>query len=180
MVIRIKKRKKAKRIHGSNSYGRGARGKGRKSGEHGGGGMSGSGKKADHKKSLVIKLHGNKYFGKQGITSKSTKRDKSKQINLARIQDNFDSLMKKYGKDNVLILKGFKVLGEGELKEKITIKAYAFTKSAKEKIEKIGGTPLLEKEPKKKVEKNVEEKKDSKPKEKVKKDIKPELKKDSK
>ncbi|RLJ69814.1 LSU ribosomal protein L15P [Hydrogenivirga caldilitoris] len=33
-----------------------------------------------------------------------------------------------------------KVLGDGELKKKFTVKAHAFSKSAKEKIEKAGGT----------------------------------------
>ena len=36
-------------------------------------------------------------------------------------------------------LDGVKVLGSGELTKKLTVKANAFTKSAKEKIENIGG-----------------------------------------
>ena len=36
-------------------------------------------------------------------------------------------------------LDGVKVLGSGELTKKLTVKANAFTKSAKEKIETIGG-----------------------------------------
>ena len=36
-------------------------------------------------------------------------------------------------------LDGVKVLGNGELTKKLTVKANAFTKSAKEKIENIGG-----------------------------------------
>ncbi len=35
---------------------------------------------------------------------------------------------------------GLKVLGNGELKVKLTVKARAFTASAKEAIEKVGGT----------------------------------------
>ena len=35
---------------------------------------------------------------------------------------------------------GIKVLGNGELTKKLTVKADAFTTSAKEKIEKAGGT----------------------------------------
>jgi large subunit ribosomal protein L15 len=35
---------------------------------------------------------------------------------------------------------GIKILGNGELTKKLTIKAVAFTASAKEKIEKAGGT----------------------------------------
>ena len=36
-------------------------------------------------------------------------------------------------------LDGVKVLGSGELTKKLTVKANAFTKSAQEKIETIGG-----------------------------------------
>lgn len=36
-------------------------------------------------------------------------------------------------------LDGVKVLGDGEITKKLTVKANAFTKTAKEKIEKIGG-----------------------------------------
>ena len=76
--MKIKKRKKSSRMHGKKmgTHGWGARKKHKKSGHKGGKGMSGSGKRADHKKSLVIKLYGHKYFGKQGITSKGTKKDK--------------------------------------------------------------------------------------------------------
>jgi len=48
--------------------------------------MSGSGKRADHKKTLITKLYGNKYFGKQGITSRGTKKDKTDKINLQQIE----------------------------------------------------------------------------------------------
>jgi large subunit ribosomal protein L15 len=37
-------------------------------------------------------------------------------------------------------LKTVKILGEGELKKKFVVKATAFSASAKEKIEKAGGT----------------------------------------
>ena len=56
--------------------------------------MAGSGKRADQKKTLVLKLYGNKYFGKQGITSKGTKRDTRQRINLKDLMLNIE----KYGK----------------------------------------------------------------------------------
>lgn len=143
MVFKTKKTKKSKKWRGDTTYGHGARKKWKGSGHHGGVGMAGTGKRADHKKSLVIKLYGNNYFGKQGITSRKTERNKSKQINLADIQNNLDNLMKKYGKNNVLELKKYKILGEGELKEAIKIKALAFSESAKEKIEKSGGEAII-------------------------------------
>ena len=64
-------------------------------------------------------------------------------MNLKYIQLNFDSLMKKYGKGKELVLKDFKILKEEELKEKLTIKANAFSESAKRKIEKTGGEAVL-------------------------------------
>ena len=138
-----KKRKKVSRMRGSKTHGTGGMKKARGSGHRGGVGMAGTGKRADHKKSLVIKLYGNKYFGKQGITSKKTERIKSRFINLRDIEKNFDSLMKKYGKNKELVLEDYKILGEGELKEKITIKANAFSESARQKIEKAGGKAIL-------------------------------------
>ena len=56
--------------------------------------MSGSGKRADHKKTLILKKYGHGYFGKQGITSKGTKKDKRKRINIGEINSNLE----KYGK----------------------------------------------------------------------------------
>ncbi|MDD5193878.1 MAG: uL15 family ribosomal protein [Candidatus Nanoarchaeia archaeon] len=157
MAIKTKKRRKSGRQRGNTTYGHGARKKWKGSGHHGGIGMSGSGKRADQKKSLIIKLYGNEYFGKQGITSRSTAKKENLVMNLEQIQSNIDSLMKKYGKGKDLVLNGYKILGEGELNEKITIKAKAFSESAKNKIEKAGGEAILikgsEKEEKEKKEK---------------------------
>jgi len=149
MVVKTKKRKKSKRQRGQTTYGHGSRKKWRSSGEQGGHGMSGTGKRADHKKSLIINLYGNKYFGKQGITSKSTKRKKVLAINLKEIIEKFP------GKTNIE-LKKHKILGDGELKTKLTITARAFTKSAKEKIEKAGGKIIIS-ELRKKPEENKKE-----------------------
>lgn len=67
-------------------------------------------------------------------------------INLCTIEDYFEE-----GEDvtmDALVAKGLvkkveqyglKVLGNGELTKKVTVKANKFTGSAKEKIEKIGG-----------------------------------------
>ena len=81
--MRVHKRKKASRMHGKNmgTHGGGARKKRKGSGHRGGIGMSGTGKRADHKKTLITKLYGHGYFGKKGITSRGTKRDKQKKIN---------------------------------------------------------------------------------------------------
>jgi len=137
-MIKTKKQKKSVKQRGKNSYGHGSRKKWKGKGHRGGKGMSGTGKKADQKKTLILKKY-KKYFGKQGITSKRTFKKKDKVINLRDIQENFDSLMKKFGKENKLNLKDYKILGDGEIKKPITIIAKSFTKTAKEKIEKING-----------------------------------------
>jgi len=155
MVMKTKKTKKSKGQRGNTTYGHGARKKWMGSGGHGGKGMSGTGKRADHKKSLVIKLYGNDYFGKQGITCRSTQRKKAKEINLREIQQNLESLMKKFGKGTILVLKKYKILGDGELSSKLEIKAKAFTASAKEKIEAAGGKAIVIEE-KKKITENKE------------------------
>ncbi len=144
------KRAKYSRAHGRGmgTAGTGSRKNAKKSGHHGGCGMSGTGKRADHKKTLINKLYGNDYFGKQGITSKGTKRDKRKRINLSIIQSNLlgyikKGLAKKSTKGYELNLEGYKILGEGEIKEKIILTALSASKSAKEKIEKAGGELVL-------------------------------------
>jgi large subunit ribosomal protein L15 len=99
--MRLKKRKKSTRMHGHGmgTHGGGARKKRKGSGHRGGIGMAGSGKRADQKKTLVLKLYGNNYFGKQGITSRASAKRINKVMNLEDIQKNLDSLMKKYGKN---------------------------------------------------------------------------------
>ena len=141
-----KKRKKSSRMHGRGmgTHGYGSRKKHKKSGHHGGGGMSGSGKRADHKKTLVQKLFGHGYFGKQGITSKGTKRDKRKRINLSDIDFNIDKyikagIAKKTDKGIEINLGNYKILGEGEVKQKLVIKADSASQSAIEKVKEKGG-----------------------------------------
>jgi large subunit ribosomal protein L15 len=158
MVVKTHKTKKSKGQRGTTNY-HGARKKWKSSGHKGGKGMAGTGKRADHKKSLIIKLYGNDYFGKQGITSRGTKKDRRKEMNLRDIETNFDSLMKKHGKGNELDLSEYKILGEGELSKKIIIKAFAFSVGAKEKIEKIGGSAIAKEKSEKKVAIKKEEEK---------------------
>ena len=119
------------------THGRGARKKAQGSGHRGGKGMSGSGKRADHKKTLVTKLYGNKYFGKQGITSRGTKKDKTDKINVGEIQEKY-----KAGEIN---LKGYKILGTGNVKDKFIINAKSASKSAIERVKKVGGEILFPK-----------------------------------
>ncbi len=145
------KRKKVSRMHGRGmgTHGTGARKKKRGKGMRGGKGMAGTGKRADHRKTLVTMLYGNDYFGKQGITSKKTKRDIRKRINIQQVMLNMESYIKKgiakKTKDGYeLDLSEYKILGDGEVKGKLIIKAKEASKSAMEKIEKAGGKLILQ------------------------------------
>ena len=100
--------------------------------------MSGTGKRADQKKTLVIKLFGNDYFGKQGITSKKTQRDKRKRINLETIENNLSTYGKKSGDKWEINLEDYKILGTGEIKNKLIIKAKEASQSAIDKVKKVG------------------------------------------
>ena len=155
--MKLKKTKKSKTMRGKGmgTHGSGARKNKKKSGHKGGVGMAGSGKRADHKKTLITKLYGHNYFGKQGITSRGTKKDHRDRINLSDIQNNLE----KYGKKNKDVweikLEKYKILGTGDVKVKMIIFCLEASKSAIEKVKKVGGeikikekkkieTPLVE------------------------------------
>ena len=149
-MVKTHKRKKRSRLRGSKTAFYGARKKHKKSGHRGGIGMSGSGKRADQKKTLVLKLYGNEYFGKQGITSRGTEKNKEDKINIGDINSHIESfvrkgLAKKSGEKYELKLESYKILGEGEIDKKIMIKAKAASESAIEKVKKAGGEIVLEK-----------------------------------
>ena len=135
--MKIKKRKKSSRHHGKGmgTSGTGARKNQRDSGHKGGKGMAGTGKRADHKKTMITKLYGHSYFGKQGITSRGTKRDKRLRMNVGDIQNKY--------KPGEIDLSDYKILGKGEIKDKFTIKAKAASKSAIKKIEAAGGKIIV-------------------------------------
>ena len=157
--MKLKKRKKSSRMHGKNmgTHGWGARKKHKKSGHRGGTGMAGTGKRADQKKTLITKLYGNNYFGKQGVTSRGTKRDTRRRINLQSIELNLQKYGEKIGDKWEINLKNYKILGTGEAKNKLIIKALCASKSAIEKVKKAGGEIILVW---KKKEKKVESKKE--------------------
>ena len=122
------------------THGTGARKNKRDSGNRGGKGLAGSGKRADHKKTLITKKYGGTYFGKQGITSRKTQKDKRKRINIGEIEEKFGT--------GEIDLKDYKILGKGEVKNKLIIKAIGASKSAIGKVKKAGGEIIL---PEKKV-----------------------------
>ena len=152
---KTKKRKKQTRMHGrgQGTHGYGARKKHKKAGHRGGRGMAGTGKRGDQKKTLVTKLYGHSYFGKQGVTSRGTKRDIRQRINLERIELSIETyikkgIAKKTTKGIEISLPEYKILDSSQgyvLKEKLIIKAKEASKSAIEKVKKAGGEITLSK-----------------------------------
>ncbi len=143
--MKTKKRPKASRMHGRKmgTHGRGARKKAKGQGHRGGRGMSGSGKRADHKKTLITKIYGSTYFGRRGKTSIKTQKDKRKRINIGEIQTCLEKYGKKTQKGWEINLKDYKILGKGEVKDKLIITAKEASKSSIDKIKKVGGEIIL-------------------------------------
>ncbi|MEM4271678.1 MAG: uL15m family ribosomal protein [Candidatus Pacearchaeota archaeon] len=139
--MKIKKRRKSSRFRGSQSARRGHKKRTRGLGNQGGKGMSGTGKHSGQKKSLVIKLYGKEYFGKDKTLRRGNVAPKLEVINLFQIEERLESF-KNQGKlkGSELDLTGFKILSDGELKTKLSIKASAVSESAKSKIKKSGST----------------------------------------
>jgi len=147
------KRKKASKMRGKGrgTHGWGERKKHKKSGHRGGVGMAGSGKRADHKKTLITKLYGHGYFGKQGVTSRKTQKDKRKRINLRDIEFNLEryvkrGVAKKTGNGFEINLENYKILSSSKKympKNKLIIKAKEASSSALEKVKKSGGIIIL-------------------------------------
>ncbi len=143
--MKIIKRKKESRMHGRKmgTHGGGCRKNRKGHGHRGGVGMAGSGKRADHKKTLIIKNHGHNYFGKKGFTSIGTKRDTRQRINLRDIELSLEKYGKKTSAGYEINLKDYKILGVGEVKNKLIITCKEASKSAIEKIKKAGGSLIF-------------------------------------
>lgn len=134
-MVKTHKRTKASRIRGSKTAGWGFRQKHKGHGNKGGFGMAGS---AKHKRQVTVEAdEKGKYFGKQGGTSRGTKRVHEKKMNLVDIKANF---FKKDG--DKINLEKFIILGNGEgFKAEIT--AMKASAAAIEKMNKAGGKIIL-------------------------------------
>lgn len=129
--MKTKKRAKKSRHRGTHTHGGGAKKKGRGKGHRGGIGMAGSGKRADHKKNLIKHP-----FGK----SKTLGREPTPKLKVINLRD----ISEKFKGKKEINLKGYKILSDGEIKEKLTIKASAASKSAIDKVKKAGGDIVVE------------------------------------
>jgi len=137
MSFKVKKRRKSGRYRGSQTAKRGAKERTRGSGNRGGKGMAGTGKRGDQRKSFVINLTGgNNYFGKGRTLRKGHVAKKLEVINLNEVQQKYDT-------SKEINLSGFKILGDGEIKVKLNIKASAASNSAVEKVKAAGGSIVL-------------------------------------
>ncbi len=115
-------------------------------GSYGGKGMAGTGKRAGQKRTWVLKCAPG-YFGKRGFTSLK-QRIKAEEINLDDLQQKLHEFIKA-GKAKKIVdgveitLDNYKILSRGNIKEKLFVKAAAFSEKAKEKIEKYGGSATV-------------------------------------
>lgn len=142
---KLKKRKKSSRSRGNTSF-RGARKKARGKGHKGGKGMSGSGKRADQKKTLIFRYK-KPYFGSKAKSLEGPK-DKRDRLNVGDINKNIENFVErgkaeKKGKDIVIEMEGYKILGGGDIDKKIKVKAKSFSETAKKKIEDAGGEAVV-------------------------------------
>ena len=148
MAFKTKKRKKTTRFRGYRSHSRGFKKKARGSGHRGGVGMAGTGKRGDARKTLIINLFGNDYFGKDKALRRGNKPIKLQVIDVQRISENITSFVEQgKAKDNKgtyeLNLKGYKILGDGDIKIKAVIQASAASQSAMDKVKSAGGQIIV-------------------------------------
>ncbi len=148
--MKIKRRVKSKRFRGSQTARRGHKARTRGSGNQGGKGWSGTGKRGKAKKTLVIRMTGggNTYFGASKTLRRGTAPIKLQVINL----DNIEKDLARFVQNGIakaakggyeLTLTGYKILGDGEVSQKLHITATRASASAKNKIEKAGGSLAL-------------------------------------
>lgn len=126
--------KKTEKKRGTRTLGRGTMKKWRGKGHRGGKGYSGSKK---HRKSWILRYE-REHLGKRGFIPKTSKSVKA--INLRDLEtlagDKKEIVLADLGYD--------KVLGSGNVTKKLVVKAKAFSRIAKEKIEKAGGKTVSE------------------------------------
>ncbi|MCP8310234.1 MAG: 50S ribosomal protein L15 [Candidatus Methylarchaceae archaeon HK02M1] len=135
--------RKTRKLRGSRTCGYGRVGQHRKSGSRGGKGKAGLKK---HKWTWTVK-YAPDHFGKAGFKPPKKAPIKS-WINVGQLDEIYDKLMKECKierkEDKTLIdlieLGYDRLLGNGEIKGRYHIVARSFTKSAKDKIEKAGGS----------------------------------------
>jgi large subunit ribosomal protein L15 len=126
-------KRKVVKMRGSKTHGYGSKKKHRGAGSRGGRGKAGLKK---HKKLWMLK-HDRDHFGKKGFRSLTQKGLKSgpRAVNVGDLE-----MLAGSGKEVDLKALGYdKVIGSGTVRKPLSVKAGAFSKKAKEKVEKAGG-----------------------------------------
>jgi len=154
------KRKKFSRQRATHTHGWGSKKKHRGAGSRGGRGLAGTGKRGDAKKTLHWK--NSKYFGKHGFKKKGMKKEIFP-INLDYIDNNLSKFQKEGDVIDLNKLGYNKLLGKGNIKNKLKLKVDRASNKAVEKVKKAGGEVILtKKEKEQKTEEKAEEVKSSK------------------
>lgn len=140
----LRKRRKSSRYPGTKTHGRGRKNRTRGLGNRGGKGLSGTGKRGDQKKTKIIQLYGNQYFGKDRRGQGLKILRKTPSISLETISQSLQGLVKKglakETKEGYEIkLEKYKIIGDYVPKHKVIIRAKAASEGAKEAIKKAGG-----------------------------------------
>jgi len=131
----VRRKKNIHRKRGSRTHGYGYK-KNRGSGNRGGKGMAGTGKRSDNKKTLILKLYGNEYFGKRGFIIPPEVKQDIRAINIKDLPHQSSLDLTSLGYD--------KLLSKGAPAMKYEIKVAKCSAKAKEKIEKAGGKIVTE------------------------------------
>ncbi|MEK6858847.1 MAG: uL15 family ribosomal protein [Nanoarchaeota archaeon] len=143
-----RKRRKSSRYPGSKTHGRGRKNRTRGLGNRGGRGMSGTGKRGDQKKTLIIKLYGGDYFGKEPRGAGTREKKKTKSLSLATLKTQLRMLVEKGKAREVkgtyeVNLEDYKIVGNGTLDLKMHIKAKSASAGARQAVERAGGSLVV-------------------------------------
>jgi len=146
----IRKRKKIYKMRGSRHCGGGCSKKRRGAGHRGGRGNAGSGKEKKQKYTWFLKYEPD-HIGKHGFKRFPKLRKSKSAINLSYLNDNLEKFLErgiayKEKKDVIVDVSKLgvsKVLSEGKLTKKFSVKAKEFSEKAKMKIEKMGGKAIV-------------------------------------
>ncbi|HLD12024.1 MAG TPA: uL15 family ribosomal protein [Candidatus Nanoarchaeia archaeon] len=130
------KRKKNSRQKGSHTYGWGSKKKHRGSGNRGGFGMAGTGKRADQKKSLILRIYGTSYFGKRGFHMPQGTTHPVHAINIVDLPVQKEVNLTELGFD--------KLLSKGKVTMAMKVIVVACSAKARQKIEAAGGQVVSE------------------------------------
>jgi len=131
MVVRHEK--KNRKYHGTRSWGAGNIKNRRGAGDKGGVGRGGRKHKFTH---LVV-------YERERLHKKGFKPWKKKELKEIDLEQLNKLAIKSSDQKPTIELRGYKVLGDGNIEKSVVVKADAFSKRAIEKIKSIGGEALL-------------------------------------